>query len=263
MPELPDVEVFRKYMDATSLNQKIEEVEVKAERILQNISPGELTAGLKGNRFESTKRYGKYLFAHLDNRSWLIMHFGMTGFLEYFKELNQAPSHVRLLITFTNGYHLAYDCQRKLGQLDLVNSVKNFVKQRGLGPDVLDPNFDFNSFKQTLSRSRAMIKSALMDQERMAGIGNIYADEILFQAGVHPKLKINQLPEKRLKEIYHQMKNILKEAIDYQADPSKMPDFWLLPKRDPGAQCPACGGEIEKIKVSGRSAYLCPNCQIK
>ncbi len=263
MPELPDVEVFRGYMDATSLHQDIQDVEIKSDQILRNLTAKKLKMRLIGHKFESTKRHGKHLFAGLDVNQWLMMHFGMTGFLKHYKSEEEKPSHIRLLITFTNGYHLAFDCQRKLGEIDLTKEINQYIKNRNLGPDVLSGRFDFSNFKQALARSRAMIKSVLMDQERMAGIGNIYADEILFQAGVHPKTKVNKINDGELKGIYENIKWVLNEAISNQVDPSKMPDSFLLPHRDQGGRCPKCGSEIKKLKVSGRSAYFCPNCQYK
>jgi len=264
MPELPDVEVFRKYMDATSLQQEIDDVEVRdAERILKETTPGDLKEGLVGNKFLFTRRHGKHLFAVLTGGLWIMMHFGMTGFLKYFKKEEEAPGHIRVLYRFTGGYNLAYDCQRKLGQLQLVESPEKYVEETGLGPDVMSNKFDFNKFLKSLENSRAMVKSALMNQDLMAGIGNVYSDEILFEAGVHPRAKARDLPEEKLKDVYSALKEVLQEAVDSEADPENMPSHYLLPYRKEGGECPKCGGEIRKIKVSGRSSYVCPSCQKK
>src|SRR5215211_4768090 len=138
MPELPDVEVFRRYISSTSLRQKIESVEVKSDKILGGVSARQLQSALKGRTFESTRRHGKNLFVGLDGGGWLLMHFGMTGDLEYFEDLDQDPPHDRFLISFDNGYHLAFDDQRMFGRVDLVEDPESFVREKKLGPDLLE-----------------------------------------------------------------------------------------------------------------------------
>ena len=130
MPELPDVEVFRQYMDSTSLHQKIADVSLKDKSLLGEASSRDLQVRLKDRKFQSTLRHGKYLFAETDEEDWLVLHFGMTGFLKYFKNDEQAPEHIRMLITFNNGYHLAYDCQRKLGLIDLTKDTEKFLEEK-------------------------------------------------------------------------------------------------------------------------------------
>src|SRR5215211_4100329 len=138
MPELPDVEVFRQYINSTSLHQKIESVEVKDETILGGVSARELESTLKGRTFESTRRHGKNLFVGLDGSGWLLIHFGMTGDLEYFEDRDQDPAHDRFLISFDNGYHLAFDDQRMFGKVDLIEDLEEFVRRKKLGPDLLE-----------------------------------------------------------------------------------------------------------------------------
>ncbi len=264
MPELPDVEVFRRYLESNALDQEIKDVEVRgAERILKKTSPEGLKSRLVGRKFYFTRRHGKHLFAGLTSDGWVMMHFGMTGFLKYFKNEEEAPGHIRVLYKFTNGYKLAYDCQRKLGQLQLVNNTDNFVKKKGLGPDAMSVELDFESFKESLKGSRAMIKSALMNQELIAGIGNIYSDEILFKTGIHPKLRAKDLSKEELRKVFSAIPVILDEAIESEVDLERMPSNFLITHRKEGGECPKCGGEIEKIKVSGRSSYVCPVCQEK
>ena len=105
MPELPDVEVFKQYLDATSLHQSIAEVKILAPEMLKGMSVKELKQALEGDAFESSRRHGKYLFVKLDKGAFLVLHFGMTGFLTYFKNMDKEPAHQRLLIAFSNGYH--------------------------------------------------------------------------------------------------------------------------------------------------------------
>jgi formamidopyrimidine-DNA glycosylase len=259
LPELPDVKVFEQYIDATSLHQKVEDVEIRSRQIL-GTSAQKLKAELKGRSFESTDRHGKHLFVQLDDGHWLMLHFGMTGDLKYFKDMEKDTPHDRLLLSFSNGY-LAYDSQRKLGEVELIEDIEQFVEERELGPDALDSDLDYAAFKQALAGRRAMAKSALMNQQIIAGIGNVYSDEILFQAGVHPRTKINQLDEETLAEIFDAMKRVLRTAIDCRADPDQFPESYIIPHRHGDGKCPRCEGELKRVKVSGRSAYYCTNCQ--
>ena len=259
MPELPDVEVFKRYLDSTALHQKVSSAEIKNEKILGNVSAGGLEKELLGKRFESTQRHGKYLFVELDSGGWLLLHFGMTGYLKYFKDMEDEPSHDRFLVTFENGFHLAFDCQRMLGKVDLVESPESLIESEGLGPDPL--TLDSPSFRERLEGKRGAIKPALMDQRVFAGIGNIYSDEILFQTRIHPKANAGQLGEDNLENLFEATRHVLQTAIDCGADPEEMPDSFLLPRRSEGEECPRNNGEIEKIKVSSRTAYYCPVCQ--
>ena len=264
MPELPDVEIFRQYLDATSLHQTIETVDIKAGDMLKGISGKKLKERLQNKQFTSSHRHGKYLFAELENDGWLVLHFGMTGFLKYFKNPEKRPDHVRLCIEFSKGYHLAYDCRRKLGEIGFTEVPKDFIREKGLGPDVMDPDLDLYSYKKILSKSRGAVKGALMNQGMLAGVGNVYADEILFQAGIHPKTKVNALKEKTLERLFRVMiENVLPTAIDRRADPSQFPDSYIIPHRKKGASCPKCRSVLHQVKVSGRTTYLCPKCQRK
>jgi formamidopyrimidine-DNA glycosylase len=261
MPELPDVEVLKQYADATSLHQKIQEVRINERRILEGVSASLLTSALEGHTFESTQRHGKYLFVRVDDANWLMLHFGMTGDLKYFKDPDKKPAYDQLLVGFLNGYHLAYDAPRKLGNIGLLEDIDSFVKEKDLGPDVMESSFDFDTFQEIMAGKRAMLKTTLMNQQLMAGIGNVYSDEILFQARIHPRTQINQLGEKRLKEVFHTMKEVLQTAIDCRADPEQFPDTYLIPNRHKDGTCSRCGGTIEQLKISGRTAYYCPECQ--
>jgi len=261
MPELPDVEVFRKYLNKMALHQSIEKVEVSAKDVLNNISQKRLQSQLQGRQFESTARYGKYLFASLSDNGWMVFHFGLTGYFDYFKNGDQAPKHTRALFSFDNDYHLAFVLQRKLGRITLATDIDSFLKKQCLGPDALDKNFGLKDFKKAIKEAKCRIKSALMNQERIAGIGNIYSDEILFQAKLYPKAKVSELNDQDLERLFKEMKKVLKTAIDSQADPLKMPRNYLLSHREKGGKCPICGADLKSKKISGRTCYYCPSCQ--
>lgn len=260
MPELPDVEVFRRYVDSTSLHQKIASVDVKNEKILGGVSARKLQSTLKGRTFESTRRHGKNLFVGLDG-GWLLMHFGMTGDLKYFEDLDQDPPHDRFLISFDNGYHLAFEDQRMFGKVDLIEDLEEFVRERKLGPDSLE--LDPASFRERFEGRKGSVKAALMNQQVVAGVGNIYSDEILFQARLHPGTRIEQLDDATREKLFEETRRVLKTAIERGASPQELPDHFLLSHRREGERCPGCNGEIRKLKAAGRTAYYCPACQPK
>jgi len=269
MPELPDVETMRQYLQATSLHQKITDIEVHdadvvpVEDASQEAALQELKEELVGCSFDSTRRHGKWMFVALDDDrdSFLVLHFGMTGGLKYFKNMEEEPEYDRVLFRFDSGYQLAYLSQRKLGEVEVIDDLEQFIAERGLGPDALDPDFDLAAFKETVEGRRAMVKSILMDQDTIAGIGNVYSDEILFEAGIYPRTKINKLDEETLEELFHTMKDVLQQAIEYQAEPEQFPESFVGPHRHKGGKCPICGAELERVQVGSRHAYYCPNRQ--
>lgn len=261
MPELPDVETERRYVEATSLHQRIDDVDVDAPRMLHGASRSKLRTRLKGTSFEGTARHGKFLLIELSAGPWLVLHFGMTGTLKYFKDGAETPKYERLAMHFANGYHLAGLWRRRLGEIGLADSPSALVRQKGLGPDAFDPGVDLAAFTRMLSARRGALKPALMDQSFIAGIGNIYSDEILFQAGIHPDAKTKGLSEEQVAALHRAMRQVLSVAIERQADPDRLPKSWLLPRRQQGAQCPRCHGPIKRIRAAGRSAYICPQCQ--
>ncbi|MFW6138321.1 MAG: Fpg/Nei family DNA glycosylase [Spirochaetota bacterium] len=263
MPELPDVEIFRQYLNATSLHQQIKKVHLYSPEMLKNSSPGIFQKKLTGCTFTGTSRHGKHLFAELSSHLQVVLHFGMTGFLSYFKNSGHGSSHIRLLIEFTGGYCLAYHCQRKLGLVDVTENKQEYIKNLGLGPDPLDHRFGPENFINILKHKKCSIKSALMNQKYIAGIGNIYADEVLFMWGIHPLSRTEKMDEQLLKEGYRSMIKVLETAIACGANPDLFPSGYLLPFRQEGSHCPTCGGTIARMKVIGRSAYFCEKHQEK
>lgn len=267
MPELPDVENYKRYLDATSLHKKIEDVHVGATKILSGTSGRQLKKSLCGHALERTRRHGKHLFVALDDGMWLRLHFGMTGRVVYFASLEDDPEHDRLRLDFENGYHLAFDDQRLFGQVGLIRDLDAFIASKQLGPDAMDSTLDRDAFLRLMANRRGGIKSALMDQSLLAGIGNLYADEILFQASLHPTERVEDLSDEALRTLHEAMRRVLKVAIDRGAGSEelldRLPRTCLLPRRKAGRACPRCKGEIEKTEAAGRTTYYCPRCQRK
>lgn len=262
MPELPDVEGFKKYLDATSLHQRVEHVTITDDRIVKGVSPQALRRHVEGSELSGSHRHGKYLFAELSTGGDLVLHFGMTGRLQYHTDPADEPAHTRLQLTFDNGAHLSYVNVRRLGQVSYADDRATFLSEHDLGPDALAGDLDRGSFIETLSGRRGSIKGALMNQSIIAGIGNEYSDEILFQAGIDPRSRVNHLDDETLGGIYGVMRRVLRTAAEHGGNPGELPDRWLLPHVQTGREvCPGCGGVIEKATVSGRTAHYCPRCQ--
>ena len=269
MPELPDVETFKRYFDATSLHQQIHAADVRDAYVLKGISAREFARRLKGRCFESTRRHGKHLFVRADRDVWLRLHFGMTGSLHYFKHDERAPKpasadasagrHTRVLFLFTNGHRLAFEDQRKFGEVGLVGDVDQVLKNRALGPDALDMNLA--QFKEIFGKHHAAVKTILLNQKLIAGIGNLYADEILFRARIHPSTQALALKADTVAKIFRATGDILRKAIDAAADTDRMPKSWLLPHRGRGGKCPRCGCRLKSATIGGRTAWFCIHCQ--
>lgn len=259
MPELPDVEVFKRDLDANALHQPVASVHVgsRAGRLLHGITPAMLDQKLRGRALVSTRRHGKYLFARADAAGWLVLHFGMTGQLEYANSVERLPGDAELLLQFENGAGLAYLAPRKLGRIDWADDPDDYAAARSLGPDALA--VDYAGFRQRARGRRGGVKAWLMDQGVLAGIGNAYSDEILFEAGSHPLRSVAELDD-ALKGLHKTMRRVLRQAIDADADRQAMPDAFLLPQRRAGGRCPRSDEPVKTIKTGGRTAYYCPHC---
>lgn len=259
MPELPDVEIYKQYLNATALYQDIKCIHLESFILLSGTTPQSLGRALKHKSFRSTERHGKYLFIELNPFGWLVLHFGMTGYLKHFQHKVDRPNYAQFIITFENGFHLAYISRRKLGQIALTDKPQQFVKSHHLGPDALD--LTLAHFYEQASKRRKNVKSWLMDQHIIAGIGNIYSDEILYHAKIQPQKTIGVLDQMTLVRLYQTIAIVLKTAIEARANPEQMPSTFLLPQRKQGGHCPECATPIEKIKIAGRYAWYCPRCQ--
>lgn len=257
MPELPEVEIYRRYFDGHALNQRIVRVQVRDARILGETRQPALRRALTGRRFLATRRHGKHLFAEVEGGTWLRIHFGMTGDLFYYQGDKSPARYPRVIVDFEKKAHLAYDDPRLFGVVDLSDGPESYVEARGLGPDPLDESFDALAFSALLENRKAAIKALLMNQEIIAGLGNLYVDEILFQTSVHPRRPAASITKRQRLAIYKSMRTILLGVIERKLEGEPYPSRFLIPHREEGDRCPRCGGSIQRTVVFGRTTYFC------
>lgn len=260
MPELPEIETYKTYFDSTSLHQKITGFDCRDERLLKK-EEGAFMDNLIGTEFTGTTRIGKYLFVHTSGEKVLVMHFGMTGNLAYYKDPEDRPRYAHIVYSFSSGFHLGFINKRKFGWNDLAESVADYKQKVGLSDDARD--LSYAQFSQSLAKRSAPIKSVLLDQGVAAGIGNWMADEILYQAKAHPETRVSDLTPKRTRKIYEVMIDLIETSIEKQAVYKDFPKDYFIHIRKTGAKCHHTKGVVEKIKVGGRSTYFCPDWQKK
>src|SRR5436305_13733318 len=183
----------------------------------------------------------------------------MTGSLQYLKHQEPAPRHTRVLFAFANAHCLAFEDQRKFGEVGLLKDVDEFLKKRALGPDALDVSL--SRLTEIFGKHRGAVKSILLNQKLIAGIGNIYADEILFRARIHPATQVSALKDKTIAKLFRAMRYILNRAIEAKAYMDLMPKSWLLARRGKGRKCPRCRHELKSATIGGRTAWFCAKCQ--
>jgi formamidopyrimidine-DNA glycosylase len=265
MPELPDVEGFKRVLAKNALGKTIDQVVVSDARIVGKLPVGKFASSLQGTQLVAVRRHGKHLMANIDRGGWLTLHFGMTGALQFVGKPDGEPPFTRVRLDFADDGSLAYTNKRMIGRVGLVEDAADFIAAEKLGPDALDRRLDFDTFKTAVLGLKRDVKSVLMEQQVIAGIGNIYSDEILFQARINPVERIDKLSPSELKRLFAEMRSVLKTAVARGAGSEqfveRMPKGFLLPERRKGGRCPRCRSVLKVFKVGGRTGYSCPRCQ--
>ena len=261
MPELPEAEANRQRIEDQCLNRTIEAAEL-GDNVTYIELPGDNERGrLIGRQFTETHRHGKLIFAGSKTGPWICVHLGMTGSLRPFDTPDDPPDHTKFLVTFEGDRRLAYRCPRKLGWVRVVESPEEEITRIGFGPDALE--MSEADFAEVIGGTNGTIKGALMAQKKLAGIGNLWSDEILFQTSINPEATASDLPDEKLSEMFDSMRKVLTGVCDAGATYSELPRTWLIGSRKTDKACPRCDGTIVKSKVSGRSAYWCDRHQAK
>jgi len=258
MPELPEVEVKRKYIEETSLNKKIERVAAPRTRVLKNVTPASLDKRLRGSKLVTAKRRAKFILIGTDSGGTLLMHFGMTGDVFFHNKGENEAKYTKAEFTFTGGGALDFTDTRMFGRIALYDTQdENLIPDvAGLGPEPLDRSFTFKKFAAIVRRHNTTIHQLLMEQDLIAGIGNIYSDEITYQAGVLPYRKTSDLGDADVRRLYDKMKWSLRKAVELDADLDDHADVFLIPNRGKGGKCPH-GHPLTSRTIGGRTSWFC------
>ncbi|ABZ84319.1 formamidopyrimidine-dna glycosylase [Heliomicrobium modesticaldum Ice1] len=276
MPELPEVETVRRSLAGRITGLTIEKVELRLPKIAFAL-PGTLfTDALRGRRIIELGRRGKYLLLHLDGDETLVIHLRMTGRLIHLRpEEREEPeaAHTHAVFFLDDGSLLRYTDVRQFGTLTLMTR-EAALRQPGkgrLGPEPLGQDFSFVDFRNALVKRKTKLKPLLLDQSFLAGLGNIYADEALARARLHPDRTADSLDDEESRRLYDCIRTVLQEGIDakgtsfrdYVDGEGRKGEFqeklWVYGRG--GNPCRRCGGEILREKRAGRSTHFCPRCQ--
>lgn len=256
MPELPEIEVLRHEIEESASGREITGIDVFMKRFEK--SGAEAAKKAVGKKISGAERYGKYLFLKAGAEGAVAMHFGLTGSLVPVKGYAKPPAFTRFIIRLDRG-GLAYVSPRPFGMIRYVKTPGDFVREKHLGPDAAA--ISEKDFQALFEGDQGAVKALFMDQEKIAGLGNVYSDEMLFQCGIHPKTPAEKVTPRQAKALYKSMKKVLKATMDVKGDRSKLPESYLVRHRRGKEACPRCGGRVEQLDFSGRRAYYCPACQ--
>lgn len=269
MPELPEVETVKNELLPHVIGRTIKSVTLLWERMLRQPSPAEFYSGISGQKIAGLSRRGKYLVFQLDGGGCLIGHLKMSGSLLIGK--GEPPKYTRAIIHLDDGSDIFFRDPRKFGTLQLVNDSDTVLCK--LGPEPLSPGFTPETLYDSLKKRKAPIKSVLLDQHFIAGIGNMYADEALFATGIHPTKPANSLSRTEVKRLHSAIREILEQAI---VNKGASVNTYFRPGGEQGTAhshfkvahrggkpCPACNTPIQRIPVRHRGSYFCPNCQLE
>jgi formamidopyrimidine-DNA glycosylase len=266
MPELPEVETIRRALEPLLLGERLTGLEVLDARIVQG-DAAQLRVEALGRRIAEVMRRGKHLMLLLEGGKGIVLHLRMTGSL-LLNEPERSP-RVRAILSFSNGTQLFFNDMRRLGTIALINDVEAYCLR--LGPEPLSEGFTTDSLARCLAGRRIPVKAALLDQHLVAGVGNMYADEALFQAGLHPLIPAGDLHSGQVQRLWIAIRAVLERAI---ASQGASINTYCLPNGQKGSAhdsfsvahkkgdpCPACGTPIDRVMVRKRGSYYCPECQ--
>jgi formamidopyrimidine-DNA glycosylase len=272
MPELPEVETVRRRLEPVLVGRRFDRVEIYDARLVRPYEPDEVAAELEGERVASVERRGKYLIVRFDTDRVLLIHLRMTGSLRHSSTGLDDDPHRRALVRLDDRSEVAYRDVRRFGTWLLLEpgELDTYLSTR-LGEEPLEALFTAARLGEILAKRRAPIKAALLDQRTLAGMGNIYVDEALWRAKIHPLRPAESLGRDELRRLHRAVRTSLEQGIARQG--STLRDYALpdggsgsmqhefkVYGRD-GEPCDRCGTPIAKIRVAGRGTWFCPTCQ--
>lgn len=269
MPELPEVETVVRGLRDPLVGRRIQSVWIASPRVVRTPSPEEFTARLPGQTVRAVERRAKYILCRLDHGETLAIHLKMTGRLYVSAEAPPDDRWVRLRFGLDNGLSLHFSDARRFGRAYLVHDIAEVAPN--LGPEPLEDAFTPAILRQRLDGRSRQIKVLLLDQSFIAGVGNIYADEALHRAGIHPLRRSDTLSEAEIDRLYQTVRAVLFAGIDHEGasvswyrkpdgTPGESQHYFAVYDRE-NQPCLTCGAPIHKIRVGQRGTHFCPNCQ--
>jgi formamidopyrimidine-DNA glycosylase len=273
MPELPEVETVARQLGPEVEGRRIERLEVLDARWSRPVPAERLGAEVSGRTIERLGRRGKYLLLKLDGEETLVMHLRMTGNLVISEGGEAEPVHLRARFLLDDGRELRFTDPRRFGEAFLIADDQLPVRFENMGVEPLSADFTAAELGAQAAGRTAPLKSFLLDQARIAGVGNIYADEALFRARLHPLSPAGSMKAEHLEAVRDGIVAALEAGLEHggasiddyldgRGERGAMQDEFLVHTRE-GEPCPSCGGAIARIVVSGRSTYYCPSCQVR
>lgn len=273
MPELPEVETIRRTLKELVIGKTIENVIVHWPKIIKKPEEKEqFMDALKGQTFKSIDRKGKFLIFYTNDFA-LVSHLRMEGRYGMFQKAEPVDKHTHVIFQFTDGTELRYTDVRKLGTMHLFKKGEEFssLPLSQLGPEPFSDEFTSSYLRKRLSKTERNIKSVLLDQTVLTGLGNIYVDEALFRSGIHPERKAPSLTTKEIDKLHQEIIATLKGAVEkggstvrtYVNTQGQIGMFQLqhFVYGRKGEPCKKCGTPIEKQVTAGRGTHICPKCQ--
>ena len=273
MPEMPEVEIIRRYLDQQIAGKKIIDLDICLPRIIKWPDTEGFRTMVTGRTIKALNRRGKYLLMELDNNNEIVFHLRMTGRLVYEPTGKTQDHHARVIFQLHDGSCLVYGDTRTLGTIHGLRPQERAMLKglNEMGPEPLSPEFTAEYLSQTTNQRKVAIKSFLLNQRYIGGIGNIYADEALFLAGIHPLRPANSLSAEECQRLWQSINQVITAGIkdggttfrDYQngeGGKGNHQDHLYVYARL-GEPCRHCQTPIERIVVGGRGTHFCPHCQ--
>lgn len=277
MPELPEVELVARSLDALVGRREIAVAELLRARLAPAHTADEFAARLKNVRVEAVSRRGKHILFELDNAQVLIVHLRMSGRFMLLPIERDLPKHTHAVFYFSgdDAARLVFQDQRHFGMMKIVarDELRDAKELKCLAPEPFSDEFTHKYLIQTLKTSSRSLKEFLLDQTKVCGLGNIYAAEALFLARINPNLRANKLSAKRAAQLFEAIRYVLSESIAHGSTMNVNPENidgsyyggnyegkWRVYDRE-GKPCPVCETPIKRIVQGQRSTFFCPNCQ--
>ena len=268
MPELPDLEVIREFLTARVVGTEIASVEVRRPLIVRNLLGGDLAERLVGRRFAGVARRGKFLLLPLAGRdgTTLVVNPMLAGRIRYGEPLPRSRARDALVLGLAGDRELRYHDAKDMGKVYLTDDLARVPAFAGQGPEATDPALTLDVFRERLRRHTGEIKGVLVNQSCVAGIGNAYADEICWHAGVYPFRRRSSLTDEEVARLHTAMQTVLAEAIETlrervgEAIDVEVRDF-LAVHGKAGQPCPRCGAPVSEVTRERRATHFCRTCQ--